>query len=61
MPAVRTHLVEIDLAEGDEEHQEDKQREDDVEHRRQLVAQRVEGLDMVEREITRRTHRNGDG
>ena len=59
MPAVGSHLVEVDLTKSDKQCQEDKQREDDVEHRCQRVAHGVQLRHIVERQIARRPHGNG--
>ena len=42
MPTMRVHVVEVHLAECDEQGQEDEQWEDDVEHRSQYIAQFIQ-------------------
>ena len=51
MPTVGAQLVVIDLAEGDQQGEEDKQGEYDVENGTELVAQRVESRNPIERQI----------
>ena len=61
VPTVRTHLMEVNLAEGDEERTENRQRKDEVDDGSQLVANLVEGRYPEEDEIENAAHGNGHG
>ena len=61
MPAVGTHLMEVDLAEGDQQRHKHRQREENIEHRLQLRANTVELRHEIKGEIGKGADGDGAG
>jgi hypothetical protein len=60
MPSVGTHLMIVNLTEGNKERQEDGQREQLIEDRSQPITSLIKCWHQVEREIAHRSHRYGN-